>query len=242
MKPTTSLSISFCLCLCVTVLAGVAFAQEVAAPPPQAVAAQPPSVSTSGPTTTPPQVLAHGDQVSMINGHPIRIGEHNEYYYGYRRWNISTNPVAWMAGVFGASVSYGFHRNVAVHARFNVYTDTNNWIDYDYDGGGFDMGVGVPIYFRRTFQGAFLQPGFYFRQFEIEGYATPLSSPGTESVSEVGPEVLVGWHWSWDSGLNIAAAAGVARNLNENDSYYGNDYYGNDGIVPTGYLRFGYSF
>ena len=50
----------------------------------------------------------------------------------------------------------------------------------------------------------------------------------------VGPEVLFGWHWSFDSGLNVAAALGVARDLS-------GDANGSSDPEPVGYFRIGYA-
>ena len=34
-----------------------------------------------------------GKRFSHINGMPIKVGEHNEYYYDHKRFNISANPI-----------------------------------------------------------------------------------------------------------------------------------------------------
>jgi hypothetical protein len=47
--------------------------------------------------------------------------------------------------------------------------------------------------------------------------------------------MMFGWHWTFDSGLNVAFAGGVARRLNE-DSDYGPNVEGN------AYFRVGYAF
>jgi hypothetical protein len=49
--------------------------------------------------------------------------------------------------------------------------------------------------------------------------------------------VLVGWHWTWDSGLNMALAAGVGRNISASD-----DDFEEESIFPNGYFRIGYTF
>ena len=55
----------------------------------------------------------------------------------------------------------------------------------------------------------------------------------------MGPQVLVGWHWSWDSGLNVAAAFGAGRNIAAEDN---SEDFDSDEIFANGYLRFGYQF
>jgi len=47
---------------------------------------------------------------------------------------------------------------------------------------------------------------------------------------------MFGWHWSFDSGLNVAAALGAARNLQTSDMSYG------EKVTPAGYFRVGYEF
>ena len=58
----------------------------------------------------------------------------------------------------------------------------------------------------------------------------------------IGPEVLVGWHWTFDSGFNVAAAIGATRNMTARTT----DAYGEDDgwhdPMPTGYMRVGYAF
>ena len=47
--------------------------------------------------------------------------------------------------------------------------------------------------------------------------------------------MLFGWHWTFDSGLNIAMALGAARNL-------GGDKMSSTEVQPAGYFRVGYAF
>jgi hypothetical protein len=163
--------------------------------------------------------------VSQINGQLVPVGEHNEYLYNFKRWNVSTNPLGWVLGSYGVSVSYGVHENFALRGDVNYFSPVGT------DVKGFELGAGVPIYFRRTYQGAFLEPGIIVRQF---------SESGGYSSTTFGPQVLVGWHWTWDSGLNIAAAVGVGRDWSSRSD--GDSYYDKEQIFANGYLRFGYNF
>ena len=63
------------------------------------------------------------------------------------------------------------------------------------------------------------------------------SSTGETTNTTFGPQVLVGWHWTWSSGLNFAIAAGAGRNWSAKDTEYGSDE-----VFPNGYMRFGYAF
>ena len=176
-------------------------------------------LGTAARAETPPSP----DDVSQINGQIVPVGDHARYLYTFKRWNVSANPVGWIAGFYGVSGSYGFHSNFALRVDVNYYAPQGR------DDDGFELGVGLPIYFRKTYQGPFLEPGFVGRRL----------GDGPSALTEIGPQVLVGWQWMWDSGLNIAVAAGVGRNLasgapdeDEDDSE----------VFANGYLRFGYAF
>jgi hypothetical protein len=164
--------------------------------------------------------------VSQLNGQLVKVGERNEYELSFPRWNVSTNPIGWILGAYGLSVSYGPHPNFALRA------DVNYFHPVDTDMQGYELGVGAPIYFRRTYQGVFLEPGLIVRHFEdknVDSYSSTV----------FGPQVLVGWHWMWDSGLNVAIAAGAGRNWS---THSGDGYYDNESVFFNGYLRFGYAF
>jgi hypothetical protein len=194
-------------CLALALILPAALASAAHADAPGAVtASEPPPVEDA--------------RLSQINGTPIKVGEHNEYYYDFKRWNVSANPLGWMLGLYGVSASYGLTDNVALRADVNYF----NQIDGDEEG--VELGIGAPIYFRRTYQGVFLEPGVIYRRM----------TDGDASADTVGPQVLVGWQWLWDSGLNVAIAAGVGRNFTSNDSD------GDSELFANGYLRFGYAF
>ena len=55
---------------------------------------------------------------------------------------------------------------------------------------------------------------------------------------EVGPQVLIGYGWVWDSGFSTQMAIGGGRNLADNHDEY------DDGSEPfiNGYFRMGYAF
>jgi hypothetical protein len=76
------------------------------------------------------------------------------------------------------------------------------------------------------YSGLFLEPGIISRT---------TSSGGSDSTT-FGPQVLLGYHWYWDSGFNAALAFGAGRKLNTDDSY------SDDEAFVNGYLRFGYAF
>jgi hypothetical protein len=51
--------------------------------------------------------------------------------------------------------------------------------------------------------------------------------------------MLFGWHWTWDSGFNVAAAIGAGRNLNTDASEFDSD---DEELFFNGYFRVGYAF
>lgn len=191
------------------------------APPPPPPPAQPPPIQAS----QPPPAGGDGSDLSHIRGTPIPVGDHNQYYYRFRRTNIASNPVGWMFGFYGLSASVGITEHIAIRGDVNYY----NIIDSDAEG--FEVGFGVPIYFRRTYSGLFLEPGAIIRSFNDD----------YDEDEVVGPQILVGWHWMWDSGLNFAIAFGGGRDLSSGSS---SEFDGDDEAEPfaNGYLRFGYAF
>jgi hypothetical protein len=147
--------------------------------------------------------------VSHINGQLVKVGEQGEYLYdGGKTFNIASNPVGWLVEFWGLSVSAKVHNNVALRGDINSFPD-----------GGYEFGVSAPIYFKRTFQGPFLEPGLVSRNFD----------GNCGSCGTVGPEVMFGWHWMFDSGLNVAMALGALRGMDDS------------GAEPTGYFRIGYA-
>ncbi len=194
------------------------------------------------PPSSPPQTHAW-NEVNHINGTPVKVGETNEYEVSFRKTNISSNPIGWMAGFFGASVSHAVSDHIAVRADLN-YVDM---VD-DSSVKFWEAGVGVPLYLKRTYSGPFVEPGIIVRGSQEHDYSTTYDSNGNyvggeAMVTEViaGPQMLFGWHLTWDSGFNVAAAAGIGRNLNAQDSDPGS-YESDEEVFFNGYFRVGYAF
>jgi hypothetical protein len=155
------------------------------------------------------------NNVSHINGQVVKVGERGDYLYDNgKTTNIASNPIGWMFGFYGVSVSHAIHPNVAIRGDVNVFRIGNDT--------GHELGISLPIYFRRAFQGPFLEPGVVHRNFNDDC---------SDCTSEtVGPEMLFGWHWSFDSGLNVAVAIGAVRSMGQRDN-----------AEPAGYFRIGYA-
>jgi hypothetical protein len=188
-----------------------ALAQEPAAVPQTATA----------PATAPAQ-----SDVSTLNGELVEVGDKNRYLYSYKRWNASTNPIGWVLGSYGASLSYAPTSIVAVRGDVNYY---------NFDGdSGFELGLGAPIYFRKMYSGFFLEPGLTFKAISVD-----LGDQPSEDITVVGPQVSAGWHWYWDTGLNVQLSLGVGRNWNSDEGDAFSDY---NEVFGTAALRFGYAF
>lgn len=165
--------------------------------------------------------------VSHINGEPVPVGERGNYLYKWKTTNVATNPIGWIVGFYGISVTQALGTNIALRGDANLIDLGDN------AGRGYEFGVSVPIYFKRVFQGPFIEPGLIARDLnEHHDY-------DGNSRTSVGPSVVFGWHWTFDSGLNVAAAFGLMRNMNNTNSM--DEYNSDSDIEPSGYFRIGYA-
>jgi len=173
--------------------------------------------------------------VSHINGQLVPVGERGTYLYKWKTTNISSNPIGWMTGFYGLSVAHAIGQHAVIRGDGNLFTS----LDSDDDSGGYEFGLTVPLYFKRVYQGPFFEPGIMVRDLN--------TSDGMGAF--IGPQVNFGWHWTFDSGFNVAAAVGVARRIGQpsmsgvtsDDGYYSDgDYYSK--VEPTGYFRVGYAY
>lgn len=208
----------------------LAHADTSAAPgavPPAAPAVQP------APAAQPAPQNEDWSNVSHINGQIVKVGERNEYLYNYKKTNISGDPFGPFFGIYDLAVSHGITQNLAVSGSFMGWSFDHG------DSTGYQLTVSMPIYLRRTFSGPFLEPGVIVRS-TTSNYDTSYdctdcgSSDNTDSWA--GPELLFGWQWTFDSGLNVAYAAGVAKHMGTNDMS------SSDGTDFNAYFRVGYAF
>jgi hypothetical protein len=160
------------------------------------------------------QPTPSGDpNVSKLEGQLVPVGEKNAYLYSFPRFNVSANPIGAIVGLYGASFAVAPTSFLAVRADVNYYQPVAG------DEKGFELGLSTPIYFRKMYSGLFVEPGVMYRRWEQD--------------NNVGPQVLLGWHWFWDSGFNFAIAAGVQRNFSTDEDM--------EKILPNGYMRLGYA-
>jgi hypothetical protein len=154
--------------------------------------------------------------ISQIHGQLVPVGKHNEYRYSYPRTNVSTNPIGLLMGFYSLSLSHARTDHVVLRGDGWYYEGD------DYSGSAYQVSFNAPIYFRRAYQGFFIEPGVTLRENGSDAY--------------FGPHVLAGWHWRWDSGLNTAFAFGVGRKLGESNDAFGERSFG------AGYWYVGYAF
>lgn len=193
----------------------VVVGQPVYGPPAPGDASGPPGQMTPGA----PQNEPWGN-VSNINGQIVKVGERGDYLYKWKTTSVAINPIGILAGFYGISVTHAVHPNIAIRADVN-------WIDFGrLDSGnhqvGHQFGLTVPIYLKRVFSGPFVELGVVERNEDCSG-----------CQEEVGPEALFGWHWTFDSGLNVSWAVGALRDVNNMNG---------DGLDFDGYFRIGYAW
>lgn len=197
------------------VVTGASELQPPIAPPPPAVA----------PIAPPAPQTDRWEDVSHINGSLVPVGERGNYLKKWKKTNLATNPIGWMFGVYGVSASHAISNNVAIRGDATLYSFEST--------RGYELGATLPIYFKRVYQGPFFEPGVMIRSFESSYDCYDYS--GCMSEPTAGPQVMFGWHWTFDSGLNVAAAFGAVRNMNQTNSY-------GENVEPAGYFRIGYAY
>ncbi len=223
--------------LALAVSAGTALAQpgppgSEEMPPPAPADGSLVVITPAQPTAQTPEVIAvvapqneQWSNVSHINGQLVKVGERSEYIIKHKTTSISTNPIGWMVGFYGVSVTHALSQNVAVRGDVNLYHVDND--------DGYEVGLTLPIYFKRVFSGPFIEGGILKRDFDTSDMSSGL----------IGPQALFGWHWTFDSGFNVAMALGAAKNLNASE--YCDDYgcYEDEmEVEPQGYFRVGYAW
>ena len=169
------------------------------------------------------------------------VGQRGDYLYKFKKTNISANPFGLFFGYYDVAGSYALSQNVALSVGVSGWSTNNS------SNTGYQITASLPIYFRRTYSGPFLEPGLIIRSSSNNNdYAYDCGDCGNYSNTETwaGPELLLGWHWTFDSGLNISAAMGVAKHMVSNANQASNDGYGSsdDTTDFNGYFRVGYAF
>ena len=182
------------------------------------------------------------NNVSHINGSIVPVGERGAYLKAFKKTNISTNPLGFIYKSYSISASYAVSNNIVLRGDLSA-----GWQAESSDG--VEIGISAPIYFRRAYSGPFIEPGLLMRSFKQTDsnydYATNTSTDTMSTKSSMLVEMMVGWHWSFDSGLNLAVACGAAREIGNNTTSNSSDPYASsssEAVHPVGYFRVGYSF
>ncbi len=161
------------------------------------------------------------NNVSHINGAPVKVGERSQFLHAFKKTNISGNPFGLFFGMYDVSVSHALGQNLAANVALTVLS-----VDHF---AAYQLSATLPLYFRRTYSGPFLEGGLLVRG--------GINEVDCHSCFETyaGPQLLFGWHWTFDSGLNVALAAGMMKNFTSRNEY-------DTGVQPNGYFRVGYAF
>ena len=214
-------------------LPALAHADEVAAPSMQPAAAPAPAA----PPAPPAPQNEDWSNVSHINGQIVKVGERGDYLIKYKTTNVSGNPFGPFWGYYDLAVAHGVTQNIAIAGSLSGWSRENG------DHSGFQATISAPIYFRRTFSGPYLEPGLIMRNTSYnDSYAYSCNGCGDYSYSKTwaGPELLFGWQWTFDSGLNVAGAVGAAKHITDNaDSMSSSSSSEPDW---NAYFRIGYAF
>jgi len=209
--------------------------QAVAAPVSVTTAIAPPGAAEIPPA--PPAAPQNEDwnNVSHINGSIVPVGERNQYLYAFKKNNIQSNPLAWMFGYYQVAGSHALSQNIAASLEISA------WSTEQGNNSGYQIAPTLQLYFKRTFSGPFLEGGLVIHH-DNNGdniYADCYDCSNTSTSRDwVGPEVMFGWAWMFDSGLNVSAAFGAAKRVQDSQS----SEYSSSDPEPVGYFRVGYAF
>lgn len=149
------------------------------------------------------------EKVSTMKGQLVEVGDRHRYHYNAPKINLGLNPFGLVSGVYGGSASIAITETATIRGDVTYYEDDS----------AFEYSLGSQIFFKKLYSGVYLEPGLLRR----------------EQDNVFGPQVLLGYNWFWDSGMNISLAAGVGRNLNEDDKSESDTF-------SNGYFKVGYAF
>lgn len=183
-----------------------------------------PGAQEMPPIPQPPPQNEPWSNVSHINGQVVPVGERTNYLYKSKSTNIASNPIGWLTGIYGLSVSQAVSSNAAIRGDVTLYNDA-----FGDNKSGYELGVTVPLYFRKVYSGPFVEGGVMMRDMNTD------DSDG----ASFGPQVMFGWHWTFDSGMNVAFAGGVMKNMSKDRN---EDDYSDETIEPAWYFRIGYAY
>jgi len=209
------------------------------AAPAAPVTAAPGALAAASPIPAPnaPPQNEDWSNVSHINGTPVPVGDRNQYLYRFRKNEITVNPFGPFFGYYDAAAAHALSQNVAIAGSVTGWDYSNS------SHTGYQITASLPIYLRRTFSGPFLEPGLVIREsttsyddYCYDASGADYSCAGGSTHRWAGPEMLFGWQSTFDSGLTVQWAFGVAKHVATNYDE------GSDGTDVNGYFRVGYAF
>src|SRR5207302_9727955 len=115
------------------------------------VAVQVPPIAPPAPQTD------EWSNVSHINGQIVKVGERGDYLIKGMATNISGNPFGPFFGYYDFSVAHAISQNLVISGALSGWSTANGYHT------GYQAAVTMPLYFRRTFSGPFLEPGLVMR-------------------------------------------------------------------------------
>lgn len=173
--------------------------------------------------------------VSTMKGHLVEVGDRNKFHHDFPRLNLSLNPFGILTGTYSVSGSYAITDNIAARGDLS-YTESS-----DSRGMGYEVGAGAQIFFKKMYNGLYLEPGLVRKHETFK-----IIDEVDWNYDVFGPQVLVGYSWFWDSGFNVQLAGGVGRNLMKSYRDRGDAVDSGDNIAArtfgNAYFRVGYAF
>jgi hypothetical protein len=157
--------------------------------------------------------------------------------------NVAANPIGPLVSYYDGGASYAVSSRVAISVSAASFSRDPQ---YDVHSGTTmkQIVASAPIYLHNTFFGPFVEPGIMYRSGTRISDCHMVEGPSRW----VGVQILVGWHWNFDSGLNLSLALGVAKHVSD----FGTTDYGltydtdlkGSWTEPdiNGYFRVGYNF
>lgn len=150
---------------------------------------------------------------------------------------IAIDPIGPIFGLFEVAYARSVSPHVAIAGSFGYMSLGSPNVGWDI----FQGTASAPYYFRTTFSGPYLEPGIIYRRVHHDSIDSGSNYGYTETW--VGPEVLLGWQWSSDSGFTAALAFGIAQHWGgTHRSAMGVESSTSNDPDANGYFRVGYSF
>src|SRR5688500_18232023 len=134
----------------VVVQQGAAQAIDHEAIPSAAPGAAPTPIAA--PVAAPPQNEAWSN-IAHINGMPVKVGEKQDYLYKPKKFNLSANPFVLFVGYYDVAGAMALGQNLAASVSIS------HWSLNDGYESGAQISATLPLYFRKTFSGPFLEGG-----------------------------------------------------------------------------------